>query len=73
MSVARLRNMARVGALNVQAVDEAALTEVFLRHLLPKHWRGQAFVLAGLAAEGPQPAWFCLLWRKLKVAPCPVR
>ena len=69
VSVARLRNMAYMGALNVQAVDEAALTEVFLPHLLPTHWRGKAFVPAGQAAEGPQPAWFCLLWRKLKVNP----
>ena len=67
VSLARLRNMARMGALNVQAVDEAALTEVFLPHLLPTHWRGKAFVPAGQAAEGPQPAWFGLLWRKLKV------
>ena len=67
--VDRLLSMARMGSLNVQAVDEVALTEVFLPLLLPMHWRGQAFVPAGQAAEGPQPAWFCLLWRKLKVNP----
>ena len=69
MSVARLQNIARMGALNVQAGDEDALTEVFLPHLLPKHWHGQAFLPAGQAAGGPQPDWFCLLWRKLKVVP----
>ena len=69
VSIDRLRSVARMRALNVQAVDEAALTDVFLPHLLPMHWHGQAFVPAGQAAEGPQPAWFCLLWRKLKVDP----
>ena len=56
-----------MGALNVQAVDEVALTEVFLPHLLPKHWHGKPFVPREQTAEGPQPDWFGLLWRKLKV------
>lgn len=57
--------MGRLGCLNLQVVDELALTEVFFPQLLPDHWRGKAFV----AEEGPQPEWFKLLWRKLKARP----
>ena len=67
----RLRNLARLGCLNLQTVDELALAEVFLPRLLPQQWRGQAFIARADADSGPKPEWLSILWRKLKAWPHP--